>query len=68
MKRLLLLLTAAMLVALNADAQKLEMNTSNKLYGYKNSDGGWQIAPQFQYAFEFQGHFKRYAVVKLDRF
>jgi hypothetical protein len=44
------------------------MQSSTKLYGYRNSDGGWQIAPQFQYAYEFQGHFKRFAVVKVDRY
>ncbi|MBQ9638607.1 MAG: WG repeat-containing protein [Bacteroidales bacterium] len=49
-------------------AQTLAINTSNKLYGYRNSDGGWEIAPQYQYAYPFEGHFKRFAVVKQDRF
>ncbi len=49
------------------EAQTLSMQPSTKLYGYKNSDGGWQIAPQYAYAFPFQGHFKRFAVVKVDQ-
>lgn len=68
MKRLFLLITLVAFVAINADAQKLAMNASTKTYGYKNNEGAWMIAPQFQYAFEFQGHFKRFAVVKIDRF
>ena len=68
MKRLFLLIALAAFVAINADAQKLAMNASTKTYGYKNNEGAWMIAPQFQYAFEFQGHFKRFAVVKIDRF
>ena len=68
MKRFLLLVSMAVVCAWNVDAQTLAMNGSTKLYGYKNSDGGWQIAPQFQYAYDFQGHFKRFAVVKSDRF
>ncbi len=68
MKKISLLLALVAAFAWSADAQKLEMQSSTKLYGYKNADGAWQIAPQFAYAFEFQGHFKRFAVVKVDRF
>ena len=67
MKRATILLIMALVALWNADAQKLEMQSSTKLYGYKNADGGWQIAPQFQYAFDFEGHFKRFAVVKVDK-
>ena len=63
MKKISLLLALVAAFAWSADAQKLEMQSSTKLYGYKNADGAWQIAPQFAYAFEFQGHFKRFAVV-----
>ncbi|MBO4307508.1 MAG: WG repeat-containing protein [Bacteroidales bacterium] len=68
MKRVTILLLTIVVLIGNIEAQKLTMQPSTKLYGYKNAEGGWQIAPQFQYAFEFQGHFKRFAVVKLDRF
>lgn len=68
MRRAFCLLLLALSFTLNINSQSLSIQPSTKLYGYKNSDGGWQIAPQFQYAFEFQGHFKRFAVVKLDRF
>lgn len=49
-------------------AQKLTMDDYSKLYGYKNSDGSWLIAPQYQYAYDFEGHFKRFAVVKVDHY
>lgn len=68
MKRFLVVLLVVVAAMGSSDAQTLVMNPSNMLYGYKNSDGGWQIAPQFQDAHEFQGHFKRFAVVKVDRY
>ena len=68
MKRFLVALLFALAVVGSADAQTLAKNSSNMLYGYKNSDGAWQIAPQFQDAHPFQGHFKRFAVVKIDRY
>ena len=68
MKKFFLLPFLALFFILDTNAQTLTMQPSTKLYGYKNSDGGWQIAPQFQYAYAFQGHFRRFAVVKLDRF
>ena len=67
MKRISVVLVLLLSVALNTEAQKLEMQPSTKLYGYKNSDGGWQIAPQFAYAFDFQGHFKRFAPIGRKR-
>ncbi len=68
MKQVTILLLLVASIVFSANSQTLTMNTSTKQYGYKNSEGGWQIAPQFQYAYAFQGHFKRFAVVKLDRF
>ncbi len=68
MKKLFLLPFLALFFILDTNAQTLTIQPSTKLYGYKNSDGGWQIAPQFQYAYAFQGHFRRFAVVKQDRF
>ena len=59
-----ILLTFAVLGTLSA--QTLTRDKFTRLYGYKNADGGWQIAPQFSDAHSFQGHFKRFAVVKLD--
>ncbi|MDY5969250.1 MAG: WG repeat-containing protein [Bacteroidales bacterium] len=67
MKRYSILLLFFTLLATDVFAQKLVQDPNNKLYGYKNSDGGWQIAPQFGDAHPFQGRFKRFAVVKLDR-
>lgn len=67
MKRVFCFLILAFVALLTIDAQKLEIQPSTKLYGYKNSEGAWQIAPQFAYAFPFQGHFKRFAVVKIDK-
>ncbi|MCR4828479.1 MAG: WG repeat-containing protein [Bacteroidales bacterium] len=67
MKRYILAIIVLAMAAGSVEAQKLAINPGTKLYGYKNSDGGWQIAPQFAYAYEFQGHFKRFAVVKIDK-
>ncbi len=67
MKRLIIFVLTVLL-SVGAMAQTLVQDNSSKLYGYKNSEGGWQIAPQFGYAFPFEGHFKRFAVVELDRY
>lgn len=68
MKRIVLLLIVALFATEGVKAQTLAMDTHNKLYGYKNSDGGWVIAPQFDYAYPFQGKFKRFAVVRQNRY
>lgn len=67
MKRLTILILLTFAVVSSALAQTLTMEKSSKLYGYKDPQGAWMIAPQFQYAFSFQGHFKRFAVVKVDQ-
>lgn len=66
MKRLTIFILLTFALCGGAFAQTLSMDKSTKLYGYKNSDGAWQIAPQFQYAYPFEGKFKRFAVVKQD--
>lgn len=67
MRKLIILATALCILMGSAMAQTLTQDSHSKLYGYKNSQGAWQIAPQFQYAYPFQGHFKTFAVVKHDR-
>ncbi|MCF0212445.1 MAG: WG repeat-containing protein, partial [Bacteroidales bacterium] len=66
MKRLTIFILLLFAVCGGMMAQSLSQDKSTKLYGYRNAEGGWQIAPQYQYAYPFQGHFKRFAVVKLD--
>jgi hypothetical protein len=68
MKRYIVFFLMVLSFGISALAQTLVMDSSTKLYGYKNNDGAWQIAPQFGYAYAFQGHFKRFAVVELDRY
>lgn len=68
MKRLTILILLTFAVLGSVSAQTLTLDKSTKLYGYKNTEGGWQIAPQYQYAYEFEGKFKRFAVVKLDSY
>ncbi len=67
MKRLIIFVLTVLL-SVGAMAQTLVQDNSSKLYGFKNSEGGWQIAPQFGFAYPFEGHFKRFAVVELDRY
>lgn len=67
MRRTILILSALLALCLTTEAQTLAMQSSTRLYGYKNSEGAWMIAPQFAYAFDFQGHFKRFAVVKIEQ-
>ena len=68
MKRYIILFLMLLSFGTGAVAQSLVMDASTKLYGYRNSDGAWQLAPQFGYAYPFEGHFKRFAVVELDRY
>lgn len=68
MKRVTIFITLLLAVTSSAFAQTLTLDKSTKLYGYKNNEGGWQIAPQYGTAYAFQGKFKRFAVVKLDRY
>lgn len=67
MKRLSLLILTMFALSGVAFGQTLSLENSSKLYGYRNADGSWVIAPRYQYAYPFQGHFKRYAVVKEDQ-
>lgn len=66
MKRLTILILLTFTLIGGTMAQTLSQEKSSRLYGYKNAEGGWQIAPQFSHANPFQGHFKKFAVVKLD--
>ena len=50
-----------------SEAQTLFQDDASKLYGYKNSDGSWLIAPQYQYAYPFEKGRKIFAVVRLDQ-
>lgn len=68
MKRLTIFIILLFAFVGGSVAQTLSQDKSSKLFGYRNDKGGWQIAPQFGTAFDFQGKFKRFAVVKLDRY
>ena len=66
MKKYLLLLVLLPLWTTQMTAQTLAEDPDSKKFGYKNSQGTWQIAPRYQRAFEFQGFNRKYAVVKYD--
>lgn len=67
MKRLTLLVITLIGLVNISTAQTLAQDSHSKLYGYKNALGAWQIAPQYQYAYAFEGKAKKFAVVKVDR-
>lgn len=67
MKKFVILLAFTAIFAAAADAQRVAVDGSSQLYGYKNENGGWCINPQFQYAYGFQGGVRRFAVVKQGR-
>lgn len=67
MKKTLILLFAIALMGSLA-AQDLALDGASQLYGYKNSNGAWCIAPQYQYAYPFQGKQRPFAVVKYERY
>lgn len=50
----------------SATAQKLTLETTSQLYGYKKADGSWKIAPQYQKATAFTEGERPFAVVKID--
>lgn len=66
MRKYILTLAALCLLYSSALAQTLAFDSHSMTYGYKNSDGSWKIAPQFQQAYDFQNGQKRFAVVKQD--
>ena len=66
MKKSILLLILLPLWMTQMTAQTLAEDPDSKKFGYKNSQGTWQIAPRYQRAFEFQGFNRKYAVVKYD--
>ena len=66
MKKYIFLLTTLCMLTGNALAQTLAFDDINMLYGYKNSNGIWQIAPKYQVAFAFQHQERKFAVVKYD--
>lgn len=49
-----------------AQAQELDIDPSSRLYGYRNDDGSWKIAPKYQKATAFTSGARRYAIVKYD--
>ena len=66
MKKYIFLLTTLCMLTGSALAQTLAFDDVNMLYGYKNSNGIWQIAPNYQVAFAFQHQERKFAVVKYD--
>ena len=66
MKKNLILLALAALMAQGAAAQKLVYESAMQLYGYKNDNGSWKIMPKYQRAGEFEGTTRQWAPVKLD--
>ncbi len=66
MKRYIFILTVAFMLTGNALAQTLAFDDIGMKYGYKNSNGIWQIPPRYQVAFAFQHQDRKFAVVKYD--
>lgn len=66
MKKLIIAALALTLAGLACQAQTLKQDEVSKLYGYVNSNGAWQIQPEYQYAYPFEKGRKIFAVVKLD--
>ena len=66
MKRYIFTLTIAFMLTGNALAQTLAFDDIGMKYGYKNSNGIWQIPPRYQVAFAFQHQERKFAVVKYD--
>lgn len=65
-KILILLFFAAMGMPHPTLGQTVATDSKSHLYGFRNSNGEWQIAPRFQKAFAFTTGARRYAVVKYD--
>ena len=66
MKRYIFILTTAFMLTGSALAQTLAFDDIGMKYGYKNSNGIWQIPPRYQVAFPFQHQDRKFAVVKYD--
>ena len=66
MKRTCILLFAALITGIGANAQKLVYESSLQCFGYQNDNGTWKIAPTFQRAGEFEGNTRKWAPVKID--
>ena len=66
MKRYIFILTTLCMLTGSALAQTLAFDDIGMKYGYKNSNGTWQIAPKYQVAFAFQHQDRKFAVVKYD--
>lgn len=66
MKRYLTIIMVLCALTCSTLAQTLAFDDVSMLYGYKNSNGAWQIAPQYQVAFAFQHQTRKFAVVKFD--
>lgn len=64
-KNCILLITAWMCLT-NVTAQTLSYESALQRYGYKNDNGTWKIAPQYQRAGDFEGKTRRWAPVKID--
>ncbi len=66
MKKQLFLFASLCVLTGSVLAQTLAFDDISMKYGYKNSNGIWQIAPQYQIAFAFQKQDRKFAVVKYD--
>lgn len=65
-KILILLFIAAMSAPVLVCGQTIATDGNSHLYGFRDSKGGWQIAPRFQKAYPFCNGVRRCAVVKYD--
>ena len=54
------------MLAVSALAQTPTLEDLSMKYGYKNKNGIWEIAPQYQQAFPFIHQDRKFAVVKYD--
>lgn len=66
MKQFLAFLSTLFICSFLAQGQTLAVDRSSQLFGYKNEDGSWKIAPQYQRATEFTTGVRSFAVVKKD--
>lgn len=66
MKKYISLVATLCILTGSALAQTLAFDDISMKYGYKNSNGIWQIAPKYQVAFAFTHPDRPFAVVKYD--
>lgn len=66
MRRYFILLSILATTVISLSAQTLTEDRESRLFGFKNSKGGWCIEPRFQRATPFHGEKRLYSVVKYD--